>query len=107
MKVGIVVIAAIMTMTGPVFADQSEEPGYVIYKIKIDRDEEYDKMLEENKEIFEQLKNHNLFSNWKNDGDRIPSNASEAYKKPSFDDSAETNKEETDYIKCVRGTTTK
>jgi hypothetical protein len=107
MKVGIVVIAAIMTMAGPVFADQSEEPGYVTYKIKIDRDEEYDKMLEENKEIFEQLKNHNLFSNWKNNADKIPSGASEAYKKPSFDDSVEANKEETDYIKCVRGTTTK
>ena len=107
MRFTIVAFTLIMAVAGPVFAEQPNEADYITYKIKIDRDENYDQMLEDNKEIFEQLKSHNLFSNWTKKGEQIPENASEVYKKPSFDDSIEANKEETDYIKCVRGTTTK
>tara|TARA_R110000796_G_scaffold149944_1_gene266739 strand:- start:760 stop:1083 length:324 start_codon:yes stop_codon:yes gene_type:complete len=107
MKVGIIVVAGIMAMAAPVFAEQPAERTLITYKIKIDRDENYEKMLEDNKQVFEQFKNPNLFSNWAKRNIQIPEDASESYRKPSFDDSVETNKEETDYIKCVRGTTTK
>ena len=107
MKAGIIVIAGVMAMAGPVFADQPERTNYITYKIKIDRDDNFEKELENNKEFFEQLKNNNLFSNWAKDQNQIPANASESFKKPSFDDNIKVNKEEADYIKCTRGTTTK
>ena len=107
MKAAIIVIASIMATAGPVFAEQPQKTDYIIYKINIDRDGKFERELESNKQLFEQLKNNNLFSNWTKDQSQIPENAREAFKKPAFDDSVEDNKEKTDYIKCARGTTTK
>jgi len=96
-----------MATATPVFAEEPEKEDYITYKINIDKDSNFEEELESNKELFEQLKNNNLFANWTKEGNKVPENANEAYKKPSFDDSVEVNKEETDYTKCIKGTTTK
>ena len=107
MKAAIIVIAGIMATAGPVFAEQPRESEYITYKIKIDKDEDFEQLLEENEELFKQLNNHNLFTNWTKKQSDIPKDAAESFKKPSFDDNVEENKEETDYIKCGKITTTK
>ena len=55
MKAAIIVIAGIMATASPVFAEQPKEGEYITYKIKIDKDEDFEKMLEENKDLFQQL----------------------------------------------------
>jgi hypothetical protein len=107
MKAAIIVIAGIMATAGPVFADQPQQTEYITYKINIDKDSNFEKELQNNQELFEQLKNKNLFANWTKEGNQIPKDAKDTFKKPSFDDSVEVNKEETDYIKCGKITTTK
>ena len=107
MKAAIIVIAGIMATAGPVFAEQPKEGEYITYKIKIDKDEDFEQLLEENEELFKQLNNQNLFTNWTKREADIPKDAAESFKKPSFDDNVEENKEETDYIKCGKITTTK
>jgi len=107
MKAAIIVIAGIMATASPVFAEQPEDGEYVTYKIKIDKDEDFEKMLEENKDLFQQLNNESLFSNWTKKQSDIPKDASESFKKPSFNDNVEENKEQTDYIKCGKIITTK
>ena len=107
MKAAIIVIAGIMATAGPVFAEQPKEGEYITYKIKIDKDEDFEQLLEENEELFKQLNNKNLFTNWTKKQSDIPKDAAESFKKPSFDDNVEENKEETDYIKCGKITTTK
>jgi len=107
MKAAIIVIAGIMATAGPVFAEQPKEGEYITYKIKIDKDEDFEQLLEENEELLKQLNNKNLFTNWTKKQSDIPKDAAESFKKPSFDDNVEENKEETDYIKCGKITTTK
>jgi len=107
MKAVIIVIAGIMATAGPVFAEQPKEGEYITYKIKIDKDEDFEQLLEENEELLKQLNNKNLFTNWTKKQSDIPKDAAESFKKPSFDDNVEENKEETDYIKCGKITTTK
>jgi len=107
MKAAIIVIAGIMATAAPVIAEQPKEADYITYKIKIDKDEEFEKLLEENKDLFQQLNNESLFSNWTKKDSDIPKDASESFKKPSFNDSVEENKEETDYIKCGKITFTR
>ena len=107
MKAAIIVIAGIMATAGPVFAEQPKEGEYITYKIKIDKDEGFEQLLEENEELLKQLNNKNLFTNWTKKQSDIPKDAAESFKKPSFDDNVEENKEETDYIKCGKITTTK
>ena len=107
MKAAIIVIAGIMATAGPVFAEQPKEDEYITYKIKIDKDEDFEQLLEENEELLKQLNNKNLFTNWTKKQSDIPKDAAESFKKPSFDDNVEENKEETDYIKCGKITTTK
>ena len=107
MKAAIIVIAGIMATASPVFAEQPKEGEYITYKIKIDKDEDFEQLLEENEELFKQLNNQNLFTNWTKKQSDIPKDAAESFKKPSFDDNVEENKEETDYIKCGKITTTK
>ena len=107
MKAAIIVIAGIMATAGPVFAEQPKDGEYITYKIKIDKDEDFEQLLEENEELLKQLNNKNLFTNWTKKQSDIPKDAAESFKKPSFDDNVEENKEETDYIKCGKITTTK
>jgi hypothetical protein len=42
MKITLIILAAIMTTAAPVFAEQ---PSHVNYKIKIDRDENFEEQL--------------------------------------------------------------
>ena len=107
MKAAIIVIAGIMATAGPVLAEQPKNVEYITYKIKIDKDEDFEKLLEENEGLLKQLDNKNLFTNWTKKETDIPKDAAESFKKPSFDDNVEENKEETDYIKCGKITTTK
>jgi hypothetical protein len=107
MKAAIIVIAGIMATAGPVLAEQPKNVEYITYKIKIDKDEDFEKLLEENEGLLKQLDNKNLFTNWTKKETDIPQDAAESFKKPSFDDNVEENKEETDYIKCGKITTTK
>ena len=107
MKLTTIAIICIMATAAPVFAEEPEEAEFITYKINIDKDDNFEQELQENKELFERLKNKNLFANWTKEGNKIPQNAKDAFKKPSFDDNVEVNKEETDYIRCVKGTTTK
>jgi|TARA_R110000744_G_scaffold32467_1_gene75961 hypothetical protein len=107
MKVGIIVFTGVMALAAPVFAEQPEAPQYITYKIKIDKNEEFEKHLDKSEQFFEQLKNNNLFSNWTKKGSDIPHDAGESFKKPSFNDSIEADKQKADYIKCTKGTTTK
>ena len=107
MKLMLIVIAAVLATTAPALAEQPKNREYITYKIKIDRDEDFEQLLEENEELLEQLNNKNLFTNWTKRQSDIPKDAAESFKKPSFDDSVEENKEETDYIKCGKITTTK
>ena len=104
MKLMFIVTAAIMATAAPVFAEQ---PSHVNYKIKIDRDENFEEQLKKNEEFFEQLKGNNLFSNWTKDGQEIPENASEMYKKPTLTNDIVEGNQETDYIKCEKGIVTK
>ena len=106
MKIVPIVIIAFMAMTAPVFA-QAEEPVWTIYKIKKDTNEDYENMLEQNKELFEQLKNENLFENWVKPEKEIPNNAKDIYKKPAFSDTMEEHSETTDYIRCEENMFTK
>jgi len=107
MKASIVVIAGIIATAAPVFAEQPKDGEYITYKIKIDRDKDFEQLLEENEDLLKQLNNKNLFTNWTKKQSDIPKDAAESFKKPSFDDNVEENKEETDYIKCGKITTTK
>ena len=107
MKAAIIVIAGIMATAGPVFAEQPKSAEYITYKIKIDKDEDFEKLLEENEGLLKQLDNKNLFTNWTKKESEIPKDAAESFKKPSFSDSVEDNKQEADYIKCGKITTTK
>lgn len=104
MKLTLIAIAGFMAVAAPVFAN---EPVVVNYKIKIDKDENFEEQLKNNEAFYEQLKGNNLFSNWTKDGQEIPENASEMYKKPTLTDDVVEGNQETDYIKCERGIVTK
>ena len=104
MKLIFTVLAAVIAITTPAFA---ESPVYVNYKIKIDKDENFEEQLRKNEEFFEQLKGNNLFSNWTKEGQEIPENASEMYKKPALTNDVVEGNQETDYIKCEKGIVTK
>tara|TARA_R100000455_G_C6166895_1_gene49890 strand:+ start:115 stop:429 length:315 start_codon:yes stop_codon:yes gene_type:complete len=104
MKLIFTVLAAVIAITTPAFA---ENPVYVNYKIKIDKDENFEEQLRKNEEFFEQLKGNNLFSNWTKEGQEIPENASEMYKKPALTNDVVEGNQETDYIKCEKGIVTK
>ena len=104
MKAGFITLAFMMLIASPVFADEAH---YVTYKIKIDKDENFENQLKKNEQFLKQLKGTNLFSNWTQNGQQIPDNASEMYKKPSLRDDIVEGNQETDYIKCERGTVTK
>ena len=106
MKIVPVVLVAFMAMTAPVFA-QEEEPLWIVYKIRKDTNEDYEHMLEKNKEIFEQLNNQNLFENWVRPEKEIPNNAKDIYKKPAFSANIEKHNEHTDYIRCEENTSIK
>tara|TARA_R100000388_G_C7117368_1_gene99391 strand:- start:17 stop:331 length:315 start_codon:yes stop_codon:yes gene_type:complete len=103
MKLTFVALAAFMTIAAPVFA---EEIDLFSYRIKIDKDSEYEKILENNKEIFKQLENKNLFSKWLKDPQDIPENAKDVYKKPSFFVNVEEHNKKINYIKCEETTPT-
>ena len=84
----------------------AKEPDVVNYKIKIDKSQEYEDMLEKNRELFETLKGNKLFLNWlQRDADESI-DGSNAYKKPSFDVNITKSKQEPDYIKCLEETNT-
>ena len=104
MKLIFTVLAVVIATTTPAFA---ENPVYVNYKIKIDKDENFEEQLRKNEEFFEQLKGNNLFSNWTKEGQEIPENASEMYKKPALTNDVVEGNQETDYIKCEKGIVTK
>jgi hypothetical protein len=104
MKLIFTVLAVVIATTTPAFA---ETPAHVNYKIKIDKDENFEEQLRKNEEFFQQLKGNNLFSNWTKDGQEIPENASEMYKKPAFTNDVVEGNQETDYIKCEKGIVTK
>lgn len=104
MKLMFIVMAAVIATTAPAFA---EEPAYVNYKIKIERDENFEEQLKKNEEFFQQLKGKNLFSNWTKNGQDIPKNAGEMYKKPALTNDVVEGNQETDYIKCEKGIVTK
>ncbi len=106
MKIVPVVLVAFMAMTAPVFAQEEETLG-IVYKIRKDTNEDYEHMLEKNKEIFEQLNNQNLFENWVIPEKEIPSNAKDIYKKPAFSASIEKHNKHTDYIRCEENTSIK
>ena len=76
MKLIFTVLAAVIAITTPAFA---ESPVYV----------------------------NNLFSNWTKEGQEIPENASEMYKKPALTNDVVEGNQETDYIKCEKGIVTK
>lgn len=103
MKLAVVVFMTIMSITGPVLA---EDPGTVVhYKIKIDQDEGTKKMMQENKETFSQLRDKGLFGKWTNK-ENLPENAKDAYKKPSYRDNINTEEKAQAFIQCVRDTFT-
>tara|TARA_A100001515_G_scaffold106594_2_gene87374 strand:- start:4 stop:318 length:315 start_codon:yes stop_codon:yes gene_type:complete len=104
MKLMFIVMAAVIATTSPAFA---EEPAYVNYKIKIERDENFEEQLKKNEQFFQQLKGKNLFSNWTKNGQDIPKNAGEMYKKPTLSDNVVEGNQEIDYIKCEKGIVTK
>ena len=106
MKVGFISLVFMMLFAAPVFAEDTDAI-FINYKIKIDRDENYEQMLEKNKEVFEQLKNENLFSNWTKPATDIPENAKDIYKKPAFSANVDKHNEKTDYIRCDEITPTK
>ena len=85
----------------------AQEPDFVNYKIKIDKSQEYEDMLEKNKELFESIKGNELFLNWLQRGTDANIDGSKAYKKPSFDVNITKNKQDSDYIKCLEETNTK
>ncbi len=104
MKLMLIVIAAVIATTAPALA---EEPTYVTYKIRIERDENFEEQLKKNEEFFQQLKGKNLFSNWTKNGQEIPKNASDMYKKPALTNDVVEGNQETDYIRCEKGIVTK
>ena len=96
MKLAIITVVGILFATAPVFADEAD---FISYAIKIDKDQNYEKMLEKNKEIFEKLDGTFLFSRWLKDEKQIPNNA-----KPAFSVNVGERNKEVDYIKCEKGT---
>ena len=104
MKLGIITVVGILFATAPVFADEAE---FISYSIKIDKDQDYEKMLEKNKEIFEKLEGTYLFSRWLKEEKSIPNNAKDVYTKPAFSVNVGERSKETDYIKCEKNTSIK
>lgn len=100
MKAGFVTLAFMLLIASPVFASEID---YITYKIKIDRDENFEEQLEKNEEFLKQLKGSNLFSNWTKNGQEIPKNAGDMYKRPALTDNVVEGNQETDYIKCEKG----
>ena len=81
LQVYILYVVGILFATAPVFADEAD---FISYAIKIDKDQNYEKMLEKNKEIFEKLDGTFLFSRWLKEEKQIPNNAKDLYTKPAF-----------------------
>ena len=84
----------------------AQEPTYINYKIKMDTNQEYEDILEKNKELFKNSKSNKLFLNWIKRGQDATIDGSKAFKKPSFDVNIAVKENNSDYIRCLEETNT-